>query len=251
MNTTFTATSVAVLLFGAVWFGMRIRRILPEHHLSADSKDTVKLAMGLIATAAALLLGLLVSSAKSSYDTTRSEVFQLAAKLAFLDRVLAIYGPETAELRKELRAVHKEGVRKLWSGQTGGLARLAANTSAANAAYVHIQSLSPKDDIQRSLKAQAASIAIEVAQLYTLLVAQSVPSISKPLLIVLTAWLVVIFISFSLVAAPNATATVSLTVAALSVSGAIFLILELDQPLGGLIQISSEPLSKAISEAAK
>jgi len=251
MNTTFTATSVAVLLFLAVWFGMRIRRILPEHHLSADSKDTVKLAMGLIATAAALLLGLLVSSAKSSYDTTRSEVFQLAAKIAFLDRVLAIYGPESTELRKELRAVHEEGVRQMWSRQTGGFAGMTANTSAANAAYAHIQSLSPKDDFQRSLKAQAASIAVEVAQLHTLLVVQSVPSVSKPLLIVLVSWLVVIFISFSLVAAPNATATFSLAVAALCVSGAIFLILELDQPLGGLIQISSEPLRNAISEVAK
>lgn len=77
----------------------------PQDHLSADSKDAVKLAMGLVATMTALVLGLLVSSAKDGYDTKRSEVIQLAANVTFLDRSLALYGPEAADARSELGAL--------------------------------------------------------------------------------------------------------------------------------------------------
>ncbi len=241
---------VAACLFAAVGIGMWIRRLLPAHHLSADTKDTVKLAMGLVATMSALLLGLLVSSAKSSYDTTRGEILQMAAKIAFLDRVLAAYGPEGIAARSQYRAAVEETIRELWP-EAGNPARLAPNVPTGNAVYNAIQALAPKDDAQRAIKAQAVSLTIELAQLRTLLVAQMVPSISIPLLVVVVAWLVVIFLSFSLVAPPNATAALSLVIAALSVSGAIFLVLELDHPFAGLIRISSTPLVNALSQIAQ
>ena len=90
MNTTFTALIVFACLIAAVLIGRTLRGLLPESHLSAESKDAVKLAMGLVATMSALVLGLLVSSAKGSYDTERSEVIQMAAKVAFLNRVLVL-----------------------------------------------------------------------------------------------------------------------------------------------------------------
>jgi hypothetical protein len=251
MNATLTALVVAVCLLAAVWLGSPIRRLQPENHLGADTKDSVKISMGLVATMSALVLGLLVSSAKSSYDTTRSEVIQMAAKVAFLDRVLSIYGPEAAALRSQFRDAIEHNVRQMWSEDAGGLGSLTSNTSWGDAFYGALQSLSPKDDTQRSLKAQALSLGIELAQLRTLLVAQSVPSISKPLLVVVIAWLVVILMGFGTVVPPNATALLSLMVAALSVSGAIFLILELDRPLTGVIQISSEPVRSALIPLAK
>ncbi len=247
MSTTLTAVIVAACLFAAVGIGMWIRRLLPEHHLSADTKDTVKLAMGLVAMMAALLLGLLVSSAKSSYDTTRGEIIQMAAKVALLDRVLVAYGSGAAAVRSQYRAAVEETVRQMWPEEPSA-ARLAPDVQTGNAVYAAIQSLPPQDDTQRAIKAQAVSLTIELAQLRTLLFAQMVPSISIPLLVVVVAWLVVIFLSFSLVAPPNATAALSLVIAALSVSGAIFLVLELDQPFGGLIHISSRPLVNALSQ---
>src|SRR5436305_13861797 len=99
---------ISVILFvglvAAALLGRRVHRYLPHDHLSDSSRDSVKLAMGLVATMTALVLGMLVSSAKDAYDTKRSEVIQMAAKVAFLDRVLALYGPEAAEARTELRA---------------------------------------------------------------------------------------------------------------------------------------------------
>jgi hypothetical protein len=246
MNITLTASVMILCLLGAVWIGTWIRRLLPEKHLSADTKDTVKLSVGLVATMSALVLGLLVSSAKSSYDTTRGEVLQMAAKIAFLDRVLSVYGPESESARIKLRALVEQVVSQMWSREEGGLAQFGANTAAGDALYGELQALSPKTDSQRSLKAQAISNLIELGQLRSLLVAQSVPSISKPLLFVVIGWLIVILIGFGTVAPPNATAIFSLWVAAISVAGAVVLILELDRPLNGAIHISSEPMQRAL-----
>jgi len=207
--------------------------------------------MGLVATMAALVLGLLVSSVKGSYDTERSEVIQMAAKVAFLDRVLAIYGPEAAEARTRFHEAVKEAVMAMWPREASGSAQVAPNPKPGNAVYAAVQDLSPHDDMQRKLKDQATTIATDLGQLRSLLVAQSVPSISTPMLIILVSWLVVIFLGFSVLAPPNATVMFALMVSALAVSGAIFLILELDQPFDGLIRISSEPMLNAMQQFAK
>jgi hypothetical protein len=243
MNTLATAAIVSCCLFCAVLLGMWVRRRLPQHHLNADTKDTVKLAMGLVATMSALLLGLLVSSAKGSYDTTRGQVIQMAAKVAFLDRVLGLYGPEAAPLQFHFHAAVEKATRQIWSPNQGAS---SSNVHEGDALYTAIQGLSPRDDAQRSLKTQALSLAVDLAQLRTLLHAQSLASISRPLLVVVVLWLVIIFFSFSLLAPPNATATLALMVSALAVAGAIFLILEMDRPFTGLVRISSEPMQNAL-----
>jgi hypothetical protein len=248
---TFISVILFMALVGAAFIGRRVRRYLPEDHLSADSKDAVKLAMGLVATMTALVLGLLVSSAKGTYDTARSEVIQMAAKVAFLDRVLALYGPEAAEARGELRAVVADAVRRIWSTDPGKAAQLAPNQQAGDAFYIAIQRLSPHDDAQRTLRGQVTTLMVDLGQIRSLLVAQSIPSISKPMLIILVSWLVVIFFGFSLLAPPNATTTLALVASAFSVAGAIFLILELDQPFGGLIRIPSEPMINVLSHLVK
>jgi membrane-bound ClpP family serine protease len=199
----------------------------------------------------ALVLGLLVSSAKGSYDTERSEVIQMAAKVAFLDRALAVYGPEAAEARDRFHDVVKEAVQQMWPEEARQSARLAPNAQAGNVLYGVLQSLSPHDDAQRKLKEQAINVGIDIGQLRLLLVAQSVPSISTPMLIILVLWLAIIFLGFSTLAPPNVTTILALVVSAVAVSGAILLILELDQPFGGIIRISSEPMVKALSQSPK
>jgi hypothetical protein len=114
MNAFLTTSLLFGCLIGVVWVGRSVRRHLPEHHLSADSKDAVKLAMGLVATMTALLLGLLISSAKGGYDAQRSEVIQMAAKIAFLDRLLVLYGPEAVDARAQFHDAVAETVRRMW-----------------------------------------------------------------------------------------------------------------------------------------
>jgi hypothetical protein len=251
MHTALTALIVFGCLIAAVLAGRAIRRLLPDEHVTSDSRDAIKLAMGLVATMSALVLGLLVSSAKGSYDTERSEVIQMASKIAFLARIVDAYGPEAVDVRTQLRDTVQEGLGQMWPGHMRRPASFAPNTQAGNALYGTIQSLTPHNDTQVALKSQATSLAIDLAQTRSLLAAQSVPSISRAMLVILVSWLVVIFLGFSVLAPPNTTAILALTVSALAVSGAIFLILELDEPFGGVIGIPRQPMLNALSQLSQ
>jgi hypothetical protein len=76
-----------------------LRRALPKHHLNKDSQDVVRLGVGLIATMAALVLGLLITAAKSSFDTQGTQINQITADIVLLDSLLARYGPEARPIR--------------------------------------------------------------------------------------------------------------------------------------------------------
>lgn len=238
-------------VFGGALLGMILRAILPEHHLSADSKDVVKSATGLIGIMAALLLGLLVASAKASYDARRSELIQMSANFVLLDRVLAHYGPETKEERDLLRRAVAGLLARLWSEDNNEATKLDPAAAGSEVLYDKIQQLSPQNDAQRWLQSQALSMAVNLGQTRWLLFEQSGSSISMPFLVVMVLWLSVIFASFGLFAPRNTTVVVSLLLAALSVSAAIFLILELDRPFAGMIQISSAPLRNALAHLGR
>ena len=245
------ATVLFVILVGVTLLGARLRRVVPAEHLSSDSKDAVKLALGLVATMTAILLGLLVSSAKSSFDTTRNEVMQMAAKVALLDRVLLLYGPQTADARRALRESIEEGVRRTWPAQGQAPAQLSPNEQMGDAVYVAISHLAPQDDAQRALKTEAASLMTQLAELRVLIQAQAVSSVSKPLLIALAVWLVVIFLGFGLLAPSNATSTLALIAGAFSVACAVFIILELDEPFAGVVRVPGEPLLNVLAHLSK
>jgi hypothetical protein len=247
MNSAQTSILMLSSLVATVLAGRGLRRHLPENHLSTESRDAVKLAMGLVSTMTALLLGLLVGSAKGTYDTQRTEIIQMGAQVAYLDRVLTAYGPEAAEARGQFRGAVIDQAHSLWPETRGSRAQLAPQASAGDRVFSAVQGLSPRDDTQRSLKAQATTLALGLGQLRVMLLAQAAPSIPRPLLIAVGWWLVVTFLFFSLLAPPNATTAVALVAAAVSVAVAIFLIMELDQPLGGMISIPSEPVMNTLS----
>jgi hypothetical protein len=238
---------VLACVFGGALAGMALRAVLPEHHRSTESRDVVKLGMGLIATMSALLLGMLIASAKSSYDTQKSELTQVTSRIAFLDTVLAHYGPETKDARAALRAAVARGLDQIWSKGPSQAPPVRPVAARGDAVYDRIQELSPKDEIQRSLQAQASSMAIDLGQTRWLMFMQRGSSVSTALLVVVVFWLAIIFLSFGLFAPPNATVTATLFVCALSVSCAIFLILEMDRPFEGMLQISSAPLRDALA----
>jgi len=248
MSSTIIAAIVFACLFGAGLLGVRVRAMLPENHLNPDTKDAVKVGMGLVATMAALVLGLLVASTKGAYDTQKNEVTQMAAKIVFLDRVLANYGSETAETRDLLRRSVGSAINRMWPDRKiSQPAQLDPSATSGEAFFNSIQQLSPQNDAQRSLKSQAVQVTTDVGQMRWLLFEQTESSISLPMLIVLIAWLAIIFMSVGLFAPPNATVVIALMLSALSVAGAIFLILELDMPFDGVIQISSAPMRNALN----
>jgi len=243
---SFVAFALALV---GILLGSVIQRMLPEGHLSSDSKEVVKLSMGVVATLAALVLGLLVASAKSTYDARESEINQLTAYLILIDNLLAKYGEGAQAARAALRQAVPAIVEKIWrEGQSAPLQSTPFKASAQGEAfYQRVQELQPSNDTQRGLKDRVIQVTTDLAQARFLLFSHLGSSIPLPFLVVLLLWMVILFAGFSLMAPANETTLASLVICALSVSGAIFLILELDQPFSGIMVIQSEPLRNALS----
>ena len=196
---------------------------------------------------AALILGLLVASAKDSYDKEAGGVTQMAAKVIFLDRLLANYGPETKDTRALFRQAVERVHARMWPDKNSEPAQLDPSASRGEAMYTAIQSLSPKNDLQTAFKAQALSTSLDLSQMRWLEFEQAGSAISTPMLSILIFWLAVLFASFGMFAPKNGTVVVAMMLAALSVAGALLLILELGSPFHGLIQISDGPFLNAIA----
>ncbi len=238
---------IFALTLGGIVLGALLRTTLPQHHLSKDSQDIVRLGAGLIATIAALVLGLLIAAAKGSFDTQSGQVRQVTADFILLDALLEQYGPEAQPIRVEMRSVVGPLADRLWHEKPATAAAPFAMSAKAESVYIAIQALSPKNDLQRSLQARAAQISTDLAQTRLMLFVETDSAIPAPFIAILAFWLIIIFASFSLFAALNVTVFSFLSLFALSASCAIFLILELSQPFTGLLMIPSTPLRNALA----
>jgi hypothetical protein len=237
---------IFLLTLGGIFLGTLLRRILPKHHLSEDAQNVVRLGVGLIATIAALLLGLLIAAAKGSFDTQNTQVKQITADLILLDNILAQYGPEACSIREQMRSTIGPFADQLWREKQAGVTTPFESNAAAEKVYLEIQGLSPQNDLQRSLQSRAAQLSNDLVQARLLLFVESDSLIPTPFLAILAFWLVIIFASFSLFSPLNVTVFTCLSVFALSAACAIFLILELSRPFTGLLSISSAPLRNAL-----
>jgi hypothetical protein len=236
---------IFLLVLGGILAGARLRRLLPDHHLSKETQDVVRLGAGLIATIAALVLGLLIGGAKGSFDTRNTQVKQLTANIILLDNLLSQYGPEAAPLRIQVRSAINPLIERLWHEKI--TSEPFTVNSEGEKTYLGILALSPKTEIQRSLQARATQVANDVAQTRFLLFAETENQIPKPFLGILVFWLFIIFLSFSLFSDLNGTGLAFLCVFGLSASCAIYLILELNEPFTGLMRISDIPLRNSLA----
>ena len=242
-----------VCIFGGTLLGMGLSLLLPEHHLSNESKETVKLGAGLIATMAALVLGLLVGSAKSSFDAMNNGIIEMSAKVIMLDRVLAQYGPETKDVRDTFHGMIVTTRHHIWPEEKTGPVHFdrIEKATGMEGVQIRIRELAPRTDNQRLLQSQATQISSDLAQMRLLIIEQRQKSLPTIFLVVLVFWLTMLFSSFGLFAPHNTTVFTVLCISALSVSGALFLILEMNSPLDGMIKVSSAPLLKALELLGK
>jgi hypothetical protein len=243
---------VFALIFGGALAGMVARPLLSEQHQTPDSRDVVKMTTGLIGTLTALVLGLLIASAKNSFDQKTDQVRQMTATIILLDELLMQYGPEAIRLRSLLRQGIPPLADRVWHEDevsTGRAVRF--ESSAESSAFENeLERLSPSNETQRSLQSRAIQAFTKVAQIRLQLFAQTGGSIPFPFLVILVFWLSAIFVSFTLFARTNLIVMTSLFVGALSFACAIFLVLELDDPFAGLMGISSATLRSALSPLA-
>jgi len=244
---------VSLCVFAGALFGMFLNRVLPRDHISEDTRQVVNVAVGLIATLSALVLGLMVASAKASFDVRSEEIKQSAARIVLLDRSLRQYGPDAVPARDLLVDITRRRMMLTWLDTNSTTLRdeLQNEGSGIQQFQALLRDLKPTDDGHRWLQSRALTLSAELEQTRWLLLESGESSIQRPFLIVLVLWLAVIFASLGLFAPRNRTATAVIVVCALSVSTAIFLILEMDQPFDGVMQVSDQPLRNAFAQIAR
>jgi hypothetical protein len=249
MNSTLIALASAGSIFSGALIGLGLQRLLPNHHLSKETQDIVKLSAGTIATLTALVLGLLVSSAKSSFDTINKGVVQGSAKVILLDRALARYGPETKSVREQLKRAIATSIEMIWPMEKTGASGLTAFEHAKGMELVQekLSELTPQNNTQRQALGRAQQILADLIQTRLLLIEQEQNQLPFSLVLILVFWLTLIFVSFGLFAPSNVTALTVLFLGACAISAAIFLVLDLDRPLEGFIKVSSNPMRDALS----
>ncbi len=248
MNSITIGLTTAGCTFGGALIGVWLQNRLPRHHLDKDSQEAVKLGAGMIATITALVLGLLVSSAKSTFDTINDGIKQASARIILLDRILAQYGPDAQAVRDQIKRSVVASLEASRLRRPAGASELAAvqSTNRVEAVQGLLRELTPQTEGQRQLLTQAQQVAGDMSQTRWLLMEEAQNELPLPLLVILICWLTVLFVSFGLFSPRNATVISVLFVCACSVSAAVFLILEMNRPLDGFLKVSSAPLRNVL-----
>jgi len=244
MSSTVISLVVLACILGAAALGFFFNAALPGHHVNTESRDTLKVAIGVVGTLTAMVLGLVVGSAKSSYDDISHGLRQLTTDIVLLDRVLARYGPEASQSRAFLREAATRRLNALW-----GRSRIrqheveSAETTAANETLEHrLSELKPANDYQRALKSQAEALSRDLERTLLNTQARMGGTVPHAFIFVLAVWLVIMFTGIGAITPRNATARTGVIACAFAFAAALFLILELDTPYGGVIQISDAPV---------
>jgi hypothetical protein len=235
-------------LTGGVLLGMRLQHRLPGHHLAKESQDTVKLGAGMVATMSALVLGLLVSSAKASFDGVNVSIAQNGVRIIQLDRLLAEYGPETQVVRDQLKNALAGRLEVVWNKSATGESGLRAVEKSTSILELQasLRALLPPTDQQKKLISQSEQICDDIWSSRLLTIEEQQEPVPTVFLVLLVSWLTLLFLSFGLFAPGNFTVGAVLFICAVSVASAVFLILEMSHPLDGYIKVSSAPLVKAL-----
>jgi hypothetical protein len=250
LNSTIVGWLGLLSSFGAALGAMAVRRRFPSQHLEGDSKDVLRLVLGFITTLTAMVLSLLISSGYSAYQSQKAELQQLGVHIDEIDRALADFGPDTIGLRGRFREMVAVTIARVWPANDEGPAMHAPVSVQRDGEtlFSAIANLVPKTDLQRLAQSRALQLLERFGETRRILLAQSQGTLSWPLLFLLMSWITLLFFGFGLFTRYNATVGAALFVGSFSVAGAIFLIVELNQPYGGWMQISSAPLRDALAQ---
>jgi type II secretory pathway pseudopilin PulG len=249
MSPMLVSLTVAVVILSGGFAGRALRQRLPNHHLEGDSKDIVKAGIALLSTLAALVLGLIIGAAKASFDAQAADVQTAAAKLAMLDRTLTGLGPAAAPLRADLASAVSTRVSAIWgaSERPEGFAGISGRASGIETFRAALAQVAPADARQQQALAQASQLLDELMQIRFLAIGHGTSPITLPLLTLLTFWFAIIALGLNLFAPSNGTILAVNVLCALSLGGAIFLILEMEHPFGGVITLPDAPLRATLA----
>ena len=255
-----SALAVFALLSASAVAGFRVRRIVPEAHRSAEAADLIRLVVGMLVTFAALVLGLLTTSVKTAFDSAERNRSQYAAEITELDGCLRSYGAEADPIRRRLLDYTVGVIVSTWPTEqlpagvprpdTAGMPRIGESEALGHTlgqVGLEIRRLQAPDPFHARLAADCSAHMQDVVKRRWLLIEEARGSISEPFLRVLVFWLMVIFASFGLYAPPNGMIVAVVALCAVCVASALFVILDMDIPYGGLFGISSQAMRGALA----
>jgi len=246
MNEVRIAIFVFLCLTGASLGALFSYERLPLHQRQDDTQTVVRLIANIFVVMTSLVLGLMISSAKGKFDAVNRDVHSYATELILLDRMLTFYGPEANGVRQRLATYAERAANGHWTAEEG----LSDKTSERliEDIGVSLRALAPEGGAQLSVWNDIREQYRKVLELRWSLVEQAEGSIPRPLVLMLVAWLVLIFATFGFRAPRNAVVVTSFIAAAALIGGAIYLIVDMDSPFQGPIQISPAPLQRALAE---
>jgi len=248
MSVLAMSSLVFVLVFGGALAGMAVRRVKPDERFVPEAKDSIRLAIGLVVTMTGLVLGMLVSSGKTFYDSEKSQVAEMSSEVIFLSDLLKAYGPETVQLRVEAHDSVEEIVDRIWPKDSAQSFQLKPTSKGADF-YEHVELLVPRNAEQAAVKAQLLAAILNLRKTYWFLYLQSEQtSITVPVLWAVTLWLVVIFFSFGVFAPRIQNVFLTFGICAMAVSIAIFIILSMNSPFTGAFRISPAAVHDVLSQ---
>jgi hypothetical protein len=256
------AALVFALLLLATGVGVWVRPLLPEEHKAHETVQLIQLVIGMLVTFAALVLGLMTASAKSSFDTASNDLRSYAADLIEFDSTLREFGSVTDEARHLLRQYTAAAIASTWPHEPAPSGDYPKNIGSQDNSKKlenvrlgdmltdvgrQLRQLRTEDSLQQRALEDALTQYRRVVDARWKLIEEAHSSISQPFFKTLTFWLCVIFLSFGLIAPRNALALVTISLGAVSIASAIYVIVDLDTPFSGPIVIASQPLRDALT----
>lgn len=248
MTTTATSALIAGIIFAASLIGLALPRVLPERHLSKDTLDAIKLGTGMLSVLASLVLGLLIATVKTSFDTTASQVRVYSADLIVLDETLRDYGAATVPIRRMVRDYTAKLLNDVLLSDNQPY--LTENRQAGNmleGIRERIRELPTGAPGQSWLVGQSLQIVTSLLRERWLLIEHAGPSVHPLIIWLLVSWIVAIFISFGINAPRHATMIAAFFVVSVAIGSSMFLVLEMDTPFEGVLRISSRPMQIALT----
>jgi hypothetical protein len=243
-----TAAGAAICVFAGGLTGLQLHRVLPERHLTRETQDVVRLGTGMLSVLASLVLGLLISTAKTSYDSTDHAMRAFAADLILLDETLRDYGAAARPARDLLSGYTRQTIEDHWPSAADRAVNIDNEHTGLLLERVResIRALRPVDEGQTWLMGEALKINSSLLQQRWLLIEQEGPTVRPLVLAILVSWIFCIFASFGLNAPRHATVLSAFAVCSLAIGCAVFLIMALDDPFGGALRVSSQPMENVL-----
>jgi hypothetical protein len=252
MSSTVLGTIVFACLFGASILGILVRTRLPGHHLDADSRDAIRMSTAVVGTLSALALGLLISSAKTVFDTSQAELQTSVGRVLLLDRAMAEYGPETKDARARLQRLVESRLVQGWGTQAQRDAIDPYDESRSiEPIQAELRDLMPKTDPQRLLQARVLEISGQLAEAHWMLVESDAQGLPTAFMVILVFWLTWLFATFGLHAPANPTVIAVMFICSVSVATAVFLVIDMAHPYIGFIHVSDAPLRAALAHLGR